>query len=388
VKGAAANERQRSGGPTERGYKRRLGDYSCGVPGPLFLITGGIHGNERSGVLAAESVLKHIKRTKPPVRGRVLALAGNLAALALGQRFLEVDLNRIWTPADLRAMRATEPSEDGIEEAERRALLRELERAIAERSGPVVLLDLHSSSAPGEPFVCMGDTLQNRQIAAALPAPVILGLEENIDGALLEYFSERGHAGIAVEGGQHEDPATVENHIAATWLSMEAAGVIEAEDVPDLDGHRRRLARASRGLPRVVEVRHRQAMNFQRVRAREVLATDETGELEATEEGRILLPRYQGLGNDGYFLVRRVAPFWMRLSFLLRKLRLGPVLRLMPGVSAHPERPESLLVDSRVARWRVVEVFHLFGYRRRRADGDRLVFSRRAQRPPGPGPSR
>ena len=58
----------------------------------------------------------------------------------------------------------------------------------------------------------MSDTLRNRRLARALPVPVILGLEENVDGTLLEYATERGHTVIVVESGRHDDPAAVELH--------------------------------------------------------------------------------------------------------------------------------------------------------------------------------
>ena len=41
--------------------------------------------------------------------------------------------------------------------------------------------------AARRPFVLMSDTLANRKLAFALPIPVILGLEESIDGTLLEH---------------------------------------------------------------------------------------------------------------------------------------------------------------------------------------------------------
>ena len=95
---------------------------------------------------------------------------------------------------------------------------------------------------------------------------------------------------------------------------------------------------------------------------------------------RILLPLYQKVGEDGFFLVRRVRPFWLYLSALLRRLRADLLIPLLPGISRHPTRPHHYLADPRVARFLVVEIFHLFGFRRRRQEGDHLVFSRREPR--------
>ena len=47
----------------------------------------------------------------------------------------------------------------------------------------------------------------------------------------------------------------------------------------------------------------------------------------------------QGQGSDGFFLASQVKPFWLELSAVLRRLRLDTLLRILPGVSAHPDRP-------------------------------------------------
>ncbi len=373
---------------------RIVGGHTGGRPGPLFLIVGAMHGNEPAGPRAAQRVLAALAGSGAAVRGHVLALIGNTAALAQGLRYVRRDLNRMWTEEEVRALHGRDPGLESHEELEQRRLLAVLEEAMAQRTGPVVLLDLHSSSAEGEPFLCMGDTLKNRRVAAMIPTPVILGLEENIDGALLEYFSNRGHIAIAIEGGQHDAPTTVDNHEAAIWLALVATGVLAPEDVPDLERHRGRLDAAREGLPRVMEIRHRHGTregdgfhmepgfrNFMPIRRGQLLARDGTGEIRARERGRIVLPRYQGQGNDGFFTVRRVRPFWLRLSAWLRRLGMEPLLTWLPGVARHPTLPETLRVNPRVARWLTTQVFHLFGYRRLRSDGGHLAFGRRREEP-------
>ena len=47
--------------------------------------------------------------------------------------------------------------------------------------------------------------------------------------------------------------------------------------------------------------------NFQRVRAGDVIGDDRHGEVVAPKSGRILMPLYQELGEDGFFVVRDVA---------------------------------------------------------------------------------
>jgi hypothetical protein len=99
---------------------------------------------------------------------------------------------------------------------------------------PIVFLDLHSTSGPSTPFSCMPDVLRNRGIALAMPIPLVLGLEEVLEGSLLGYLCDMGHIGVAVEGGQHRDPATIDFHEAAIWIALVAAGALDIDGCPDL----------------------------------------------------------------------------------------------------------------------------------------------------------
>jgi succinylglutamate desuccinylase len=372
-----------------RNFQRRLGRYTTGRPGPTVVVCGGLHGNEPAGVLAARNVLERLERERPPLHGELLAVAGNLAALAVGRRYLAVDLNRVWRADHVHAVRSR--GARNPEEEELGALLEVLD-GIDNEDAPLILLDLHTTSGESPPFTIMSDTLRNRRIALALPPTVILGLEETVDGTLLEYLTERGHTAVVVEAGQHDAPGSVAIHEAVIWMGLVAAGALTPRDVPDdgYAGHRARLRDASRDLPRVVELRHRHPVaeqdgfrmdpgyrGLQPVRRGELLGRDRTGEVRAPQRGRIVLPLYQELGDDGFFLVRRVSRIWLGLSALLRRLELGRILPWFPGVETHPEQPNALRVDPKVARRLAVEVFHLFGFRRRRTEGDHLVFSRR-----------
>ena len=148
---------------------------------------------------------------------------------------------------------------------------------------------------------------------------------------------------------------------------------------------------------KVVEVRHRHTIapedrfkmepgfkNFQAVRRGKVLAQDRTGEIKACETGLILMPLYQALGNDGFFLVREVKRFWLKLSALLRNLKLGHYIHLLPGVRRDPVNENFLIVNTRIARILPLQVFHLLGFRRLRWTDKYLVVSRRAYDLVGP----
>jgi succinylglutamate desuccinylase len=177
---------------------------------------------------------------------------------------------------------------------------------------------------------------------------------------------------------------------AATWVALVASGMLRPEDVPDLADHRQRLLAAARDVPRVIEVRHRHPIsphdlfrmrpgyrNFQRVRRGDALAEDRFGEVRAREGGLLLLPLYQGKGDDGFFLSREVRPFWLGVSAALRRGRFADWIRFLPGVRPHPRRDDAYIVDTRIARLFPLELFHLLGFRKLRRVRDRLVVARR-----------
>lgn len=373
--------------------RRELGRLDHGRAGPTLLVLAGIHGNEPAGVVAVTAVLAELQQREAALRGRVIALAGNLPGLAAGTRFVARDLNRGWLPAALDALAARDPAQDSPEDAQQRELLQRFDEAVRTARGPVVFLDLHTSSADGPPFLCLADTMDNRDLALATGVPIILGIEETIDGASLEWFSSRGIVAIAAEGGRHQHPDTAGNHEAMLWLVLGHLGMVDDSHV-QTDRRRAHLSRATAGVPPIVEIVHRHAItaeerfvmapgyvNFQRVKKGDLLANDRRGEIRADQDCRVLLPLYQALGDDGYFLARPVRRFWLGVARWLRWLRLDRIVHWLPGVRRDPEDALTILVDPIVARWFVTEIFHLLGFRRLRQRGDRLAFSRRWSRP-------
>jgi succinylglutamate desuccinylase len=114
------------------------------------------------------------------------------------------------------------------------------------------------------------------------------------------------------------------------------------------------------------------------VRRGQVLARDRTGEIKARETGLILLPLYQPLGDDGFFLGREVKRFWLSLSGLLRKLKTGHYVHLLHGVRRDPLNENVLIINTHIARILPLQVFHLLGFRRLRWTDKYLVVSRRS----------
>jgi len=378
---------------SDQTMQREIGRWDTGQPGPTLLVTGGIHGNEPAGVHAAARVLAHLHEREPQLRGRFVALRGNLSALSSKRRFLDRDLNRGWSDEAITRTRGRDEAERSPEDREQLELLDAFAEVEASASGPILFVDLHTSSAEGSPFLCLADTIDNRRLGMSTGVPIILGIEETIAGASLEWFADRGIAGFAVEGGQHDSDDAIDNHEAVLWGLLVKLGML-AEDFVDLAPHRERLRRAVGDAPPIVEITHRHEIapehrfrmepgfvNFARVHKGQLLAKDRDGDVRAPNACHVMLPLYQELGDDGFFLARRVRWFWLWLAKWLRALHLGGLLPLLPGISRAPGDRNTLLANPRVARWFVVEIFHLLGFRKESRRGNRLAFSRRVSRP-------
>ena len=353
--------------------------------GPLLLCVGGLHGNEPAGVRALEEVVRGVEARRERMAGDFVAVAGNLKALAARRRFVAYDLNRAWTAArltELASSNGTEPDED----REVQRLLAVLAEVAERRRGPVYVLDLHTTSGGGGAFTTTSDYLGNRRFAMEIPAPLVLGLDEAIEGTLIGYLDDFGYTTAVFECGQHNEEEAIKRAVWAVWLAVRAAGLLADADVPEARRGWKALRNAYRRLPRVLEVKYRHPaddeegymsrpgfLNFQPVRAGEVLGDDRRGRVTAPETGRILMPLYQEQGEDGFFVVREFSEFWLWLSSALRRARIGRLAHWLPGVSRDPDRPGTVVVDRRVARWGALGAMRLLGFRRESDDGRKLL---------------
>jgi len=388
-------------------HGRRIGAYRGAEPGPLVICIASLHGNEPAGIAALERVLDVLSSNQFRMRGDLVGLRGNLQAGRAGTRFIDEDLNRVWqrerVDAVLESLRSGEPAQEGdrgpivgsAELAEQRDLLAAFQAEDRRARGPIHVLDLHTTSSESAPFTTLGDTLQNRALALRLPVPVVLGLEEQIDGAMLHYFDRLGWANIGIEAGQHAAVSSVDVHEEAVWILLETLGLIEEGSAPGRGDRRARLARRAEGLPRVLDVRYRHVIseedefrmhpgfrNFDVVEAGRELGADRSGPVRTAFAGRVFLPLYQRQGDDGFFIVRQRAPVWLTVSRLLRTAGADRTATWLPGVRPHPARSDAVVV----ARWArnrwVIGLLHLMGFTARGESGG-AVMVRRQEGPAG-----
>ena len=310
-----------------------MGQYTGAQNGPLVVAIGGIHGNEIAGIKAIQEVFRMLEKEPEAnpgfqFRGNIVGLVGNLEACRTGQRFLECDMNRIWQPDNVARLESVPIDMLHDEERELRELLQAIKDTIKkENAREVVIIDLHTTSADGGIFsIPLEDDPESIRLAKGLHAPVILGLLRGLNGTLMHYasgnhFAENGLpekvSSVAFESGQHEDPLSVSRAISAIISLLRAVGCVQEHDVDNW--HDEILIKYAANLPaltRLSYVHHINPemafkmnpgyLNFQPVKAGEVLASDRNGAITAPSDGLMLMPLYQPKGADGFFIVEEV----------------------------------------------------------------------------------
>jgi predicted deacylase len=198
--------------------------FDSGQPGPHVVITALVHGNELCGAWA---LLRLLERGIRPCRGRLSLAFVNLAAFDAfdpgnpkASRYLDEDLNRVWSPATLDGPRRS----------------RELERARALR--PLIedadfLLDIHSMQSAAPPLLLTGVTDKGRRLAAAMGFPgCIIADAGHRNGARIRDFGAFGdpdspRTAVLVECGRHWAKRSVRVAIVACRQFLAALEVIE-----------------------------------------------------------------------------------------------------------------------------------------------------------------
>lgn len=221
--------------------------YSCEHPGTRLIVTGAVHGNETCGTKAIHRVMQELDSGVLQVcRGTVTFVpVTNPLAYAKGERAGERNLNRNLFP---------QPNPQDFEDRVANWLC----PLLAQHD---VLLDLHSFSGSGEPFVMVGprnndgplEPFQHEEQERALARR--LGVRRFVDGWLrtygdgvqrrignrselqtvlrygmgtTEYMRTTGGYALTLECGQHSDPQAQEVGYRAILNALAFLGLIDA----------------------------------------------------------------------------------------------------------------------------------------------------------------
>ncbi len=230
--------------------------FDSGVAGPNAMITGIVHGNELCGAIVLDRLLRTGVR---PRRGSLTLVFANPRAYATfdpsdpaSSRFVDEDLNRVWSPLVL----------DGARDSVELSRARELRPLIDEAD---LLLDLHSMQHDTRALILSGPHRKGRNLAFELGIPPLIVADEgHATGRRLRDYGGFGLAddprnALLVECGQHWRQTTANLAIRIADRFLEIAGLVEA---PEDDADRL----AGREPPRCIEVTR--ALTVQSDRAR------------------------------------------------------------------------------------------------------------------------
>jgi predicted deacylase len=199
--------------------------FEAARPGPHLLITALVHGNEPAGAAALDRLLSQGFR---PSRGRLTLAFANVDAYARfdpasprASRWVEEDMNRIWSPDSL----VTPPRSADVA------------RAIALR--PFVeqadyLLDLHSMQHPTEPLVLAGPLPRSRELARKVSlADLVVVDRGHAQGPRMRDYGGFAdpHAtktALLIECGQHWAASSGEVAYAAVIRMLERLDMVPA----------------------------------------------------------------------------------------------------------------------------------------------------------------
>jgi len=293
---------------TEDRHTHGVAEVHGSQPGPTVIAVGAVHGNEPAGLIAA----RRITDTVSLERGAFFSLVGNRAALARDVRFVDGDLNRRFRAERVSGLRDGTLRLSDSEDLDQACFLRSYDSARGRNdpSQPTVILDLHTFSATGTPFAMASPHPLARVLAKATALPTLVGLEQHLRGTMVELGIIDGLPVLAMEGGQHTDPNSVEVLGASIMAVLDALGMgpvgspfARTSGVRDVSG------------PSTFEIVYRHVIspsdsfvmrpgyvNLAPVKYGEHLADDRRGPVLSPAAGHIVMPLYQGLGAEGFFI--------------------------------------------------------------------------------------
>ena len=359
-----------------------------GKKGITVVIFAGIHGNENSGIFALQEVFKNIESCE--INGTIYGISGNLKALEQNKRFIDEDLNRIWTFENLGKL--FRKNELNIEEKEQSELFELLKEILSTNTGPFYFIDLHTTSSKTLPFITINDALINRRFSKQFPVPIVLGIEEYLNGPLLTYINQLGYVSVGFESGQHDEINSISNHISFLYLLLVYTRVLKETDITGFKDHYKKIQMASKNHSDIYEIIHLHKIlpnevfemkngfeSFQPIKKGTFLAISNGKKIISEQSGFLFMPLYQKIGDDGYFIIRKVKPIFLRLSAALRKLKADNLLVLFPGINWEDKRKNVLKVNLKITRFFAKKFFHLLGYRSKQVDKTHLKLYNRAR---------
>lgn len=355
-------------------------------PGATVVFFAGIHGNEFAGVNALNAVIPEFNEND--IRGEIFGVYGNIKALKTNRRFIDKDLNRLWTSQQLEQLeKEKNPENELLEQID---LYRFIKCVLASTDHPIYFIDLHTTSSKTLPFITINDALINRKFSACFNVPVVLGIEEYLEGPLLSYLNTLGYVSLGFESGQHTDPQAIQSCEAFVYLVLNYTNNLINSEIKKIEDYKNELKSASKSIDSIFEVVFKYHIepdenfkmyqgfeSFQPIKKGTLLANSGGKDIYSNYSAKLFMPLYQKSGKDGFFIIKTIPRFFLKLSEFLRKVKADHVLTFLPGITWHNKNKGILKANLKVARFLTKSIFHLFGYRNKHIDKDHLLLYNR-----------
>lgn len=197
--------------------------FDSGRPGPHAAIVALTHGNEISGALALDHVLRRDLR---PLTGKLSLVFANFAAYEAfdpynpnASRFIDHDMNRLWA-ADAAGSVDLKSSE-GMRVQALRPFFETVD----------LLLDLHSMQSESPPLLLAGPSEKGREFSRSLASPAVIVCDTgHASGTRLRDFGAFNSPGqpqksVLAECGQHWKSETASMAIDTVYRFLLALGI-------------------------------------------------------------------------------------------------------------------------------------------------------------------
>jgi len=345
-----------------------------------------LHGNEKAGYEALNSFFEIINKQKETINGNVFGILGNKEAFLSDHRFIDKDLNRIWTKSHIKAAQ----EEHRVSEYyELEAIYNQLYQILSKYKSQVYCIDLHTTSGPTNPFIIMNDALNNRAFVRNLGYPVIFNVESYIEGALLNLLNDLGHISLAFEGGEHYSKDSVTEIKKFCFKVLLQSGVLNEKD---LEFSNKTILKLKPRPAKYFEMVYRQDLkpedsfemsgnylNFQKLKKGERVATVNDESLYSPKNYQIFMPLYQKKGEDGFFYVQRISNFKLKIARILRNINAEKLFTILPGVNKM--NFYTLSIPKSIVNYVPQRILFALGYRKSiEVDSDKIYFTKQERK--------
>lgn len=299
---------------------RIIGKIEGDVNQPALVIFAGVHGNEPSGLIAVERVLKKIQAQHIKLKGSFYGIAANLCAIHDQVRYCDEDLNRIFLEDRIQNVRDGAPALT-VEERELSSILEITDQIRESTQGEIYFIDCHTTSSASIPYISLNEGYQPSYLFAKdIAATTVMGVEREIQGCLAEWFNKIGWHGFTFEAGQHLAPESADSQEAMIWQGLDHAGCLSEDYNSDILHQAHKILythgeyhntfysviSSYRIQPDEVFVMKPGYVNLQKIHAGELLATSNGQPVTSPANAHILMPLYQKQGSFGFFVAEEV----------------------------------------------------------------------------------